>query len=176
MIAAAPAVLVFAAVGGAGCRPAPMEPVGISSRIRETASAHPPLAPPGRASPVPADFRTTWARVVERAVSSGHAERFEGIVWANDAARGAWDTTAPMPDGAMLIEEAIERGPKGDRAAGLYAMRKAGGAWEFVVVDPAGRVVEGANEAACAACHREAPGDGVFRPGRRPDAASGNAP
>jgi len=153
----------------AACRPAPMEPVGVSSRVPSTALTHPPPAPPARPSPVPADFREHWARVVERAVSRGHAERFEGIVWANDVARGAWDGATPMPDGAMLLEEAIERGPKGDRAAGVYAMRKTGGAWEFVVVDPAGRVVEGASEAACAACHREAPSDSVFRVATRPD-------
>jgi hypothetical protein len=141
-----------------------MEPVGTSSHVPGTGGAHPAPAPPRRASPVPADFRERWARVVERAVSRGHAERFEGIVWANDAARPAWDAAAPMPDGAMLLEEAIERGPKGDRTAGVYAMRKTAGAWEFVVVDAAGRVVEAAHEAACAACHRDAPIDSVFHP------------
>jgi hypothetical protein len=141
-----------------------MEPVGMSSRPRETNTVNPAPPPPGRPSPVPADFRDRMARVVERAVSRGHAERFDGVVWANDAARPAWDGGGAMPEGAMLLEEAIERTPKGDRAAGVLAMRKVGGVWEFLVIDAGGRVVDGAQEAACAACHREAPVDSVFRP------------
>jgi hypothetical protein len=104
------------------------------------------------------------ARVVDRALSRGHAERFDAIVWANDAARAAWDGAGEMPDGAMLVEEAIEQTPKGDRAAGLLVMEKRDGAWRFTVVDAAGRVAEDARESACAECHREAPRGGVFRP------------
>jgi hypothetical protein len=118
----------------------------------------------GAPSPVPGDFRQRMARVMERALSRGHAERFDGVVWANDAARAAWDANAEMPEGAMLVEEAIEHTTKGDRAAGLLVMEKRGGGWRFTVVDAGGRVVEEAREAACASCHREAPRDGVFRP------------
>jgi hypothetical protein len=103
------------------------------------------------------------ARVSERAVSRGHADRFDAVVWTNDAARAAWDGAVDMPDGAVLVEEAIERTVRGDRAAGLLVMQKHGEAWRFVLVDAGGHVVEWAREAACAACHKEAPRDFVFR-------------
>jgi len=67
-----------------------------------------------------------------------------------------------MPDGAMLVEEAIERTSKGDRAAGLLVMEKRGGTWRFLVVD-GGHVVEWSREAICVGCHRDAPRDFVFR-------------
>jgi hypothetical protein len=103
------------------------------------------------------------ARVSDRQVSRGHAERFDAIVWANDVARAMWDDArASMPDGAMLIEEAIERTARGDRAAGLLVMEKREGTWRFVVVGADGEVVDDARVAACAACHQEAPRDGVF--------------
>lgn len=119
--------------------------------------------PPGEASPVPADFRDRMARVVDRAPSHGHAERFDAVVWANEVGRAAWNGAGDMPDGAMLVEEAIERTPKGDRAAGLLVMQKSGGTWRFVVVDAAGHVAKESQEALCAECHREAPRDYVFR-------------
>jgi hypothetical protein len=141
-----------------------MAPVGVSEQRREAPRRQPVEGGAGAPSPVPADFRQHMARVGERAVSRGHAERFDGIVWANDAARAAWDAGGEMPDGAMLVEEAIERTAKGDQAAGLLVMEKRGGGWRFTVVDAAGRVAEDTREAACAACHREAPRDYVFRP------------
>jgi hypothetical protein len=103
------------------------------------------------------------ARVSDRGVSHGHADRFDGVVWANDVARAVWDADADMPDGAMLVEEAIDATAKGDRAAGLLVMEKKAGTWRFVLVDPAGHVVEHNREAACVACHRDAPHDFVFR-------------
>lgn len=114
-------------------------------------------------SPVPADFREKMARVVERAPSHGHADRFDGVVWTNDVGRTAWDAAGDFPDGAMLVEEAIERTAKGDRAAGLLVMEKRAGTWAFVVVQPDGGVAKDPQQAACIACHREAPRDFVFR-------------
>lgn len=143
-----------------------MGPVGVSE-VRAHPSAPTAVdagARAGAPSPVAADFRQHMARVMDRAVSRGHAERFDGVVWANDAARAAWEAKGEMPEGATLVEEAIERTPRGDRAAGLLVMEKRGGAWRFTVVDAGGRVAEDAREATCAACHREAPRDGVFRP------------
>ena len=64
----------------------------------------------------------------------------------------------------MLVEEAIERTVKGDRAAGLLVMEKRAGAWRFVVVDADGaRRRDGRAAPACAACHRDAPRDFVFQ-------------
>jgi hypothetical protein len=116
-----------------------------------------------RPSPVPADFRATMARVGERRLSRGHAERFDAIVWANEAARSGLDAaTGALPEGAVLVEEAIERTPQGDQAAGLLVMIKRDGAWRFTAVGPDGEVVDDARGASCAACHRDAPRDFVF--------------
>lgn len=117
------------------------------------------------------DFRARMVRVGERALSRGHAERFDAIVWANELAHAAWDdAVAPMPDGAMLVEEAVDRATpapaggaveRGERAAGLLVMEKSG-LWRFDSVGPDGDVADEARVAPCAACHREAPRDGVF--------------
>jgi hypothetical protein len=113
---------------------------------------------------VPADFREHMTKVAERQSSRGHAGRFDGVVWANDAANGAWDGAGDLPDGSTLVEEAIERGVKGDRAVGLLFMEKKDGAWRFESQGPNG---EGPDErsalARCAACHVDAPRDSVFR-------------
>jgi Cytochrome P460 len=141
-------------------------PVGVSSP-RAVGDATTPWATDAGAravpSPVAADFRSHMARVGERGISRGHADRFDAVLWANEAAHGAWDGSGTMPDGAVLVEEAIERTAKGDRAAGLLVMEKHGEAWRFVLVDAAGHVVEWARDAACASCHKDAPHDFVFR-------------
>jgi hypothetical protein len=116
------------------------------------------------------------ARLGARARSRGHGERFDAVVWANDVARAAWDTgPAPMPDGAMLIEEAFESAAQGGRALGLLVMEKRGGTWRFVAVGADGDVVDDARVAACASCHREAPRDSVFPLGQANSAASSAA-
>jgi hypothetical protein len=152
-----------------------MGAVGTSSP-RGTPGSTPDAAPP-KPSPVGADYKKTMARLTERQVSEGHAERFDAVVWANEAARGAWEAGSAMPDGAMLVEEAIERPGRGDRAdkpAGLFVMKKDGGSWSFVVVGPDGEVVDDARVASCKACHALAPVDDVFKKpaGRGPDQTS----
>ena len=112
------------------------------------------------------DFRKTLAKLTDRQVSEGHAERFDAIVWANEPAKGAWDAGTAMPDGAMLVEEAIERPGRTDRAdkpAGLFVMKKDAGSWSFIAVSPDGEVVDDARVAPCKACHALAPVDYVFR-------------
>ena len=118
---------------------------------------------PAEASPVPPDFKQKMARVVERAPSQGHAGRFDGIVWANDVGRAVWDGAGDFADGTMLVEEAVERTSKGDRAAGLLVMQKRAGTWSFAVVGADGVVAKDPQEAVCVACHRDAPRDFVFR-------------
>jgi hypothetical protein len=164
-LVAAVGTLVAAAGAVAACRIDPGPAVGL-------ASLHPVASSPGPTtldasaaapSPVAADFRERMARVGERGVSHGHADRFDGVVWVNEAAHVGWDGPGEMPDGAMLAEEAIERTDKGDRPAGLLVMEKRAGAWRFVVVDAGGHVVEWSRAESCAACHRDAPRDFVFR-------------
>ena len=141
-----------------------MEAVGTSVPKGVPASAPDAAAP--RPSPVARDFRKTMARLTDRQVSEGHAERFDAIVWANDAAKGAWDAGTAMPDGAVLVEEAIERRSRSDRVdkpAGLFVMKKDGGTWSFIVVGPAGDVVDDARVAPCKACHALAPVDYVYK-------------
>jgi hypothetical protein len=101
-------------------------------------------------------------RLKDRFVSEGHAERFDAIVWADEATRTAWGATGDMPDGSTLVEELIEKDRRGDRPAGLLVMKKDGGQWHFTAVGPAGDVVSDARVAPCGACHREAPRDDVF--------------
>jgi hypothetical protein len=141
-------------------------PVGVSP-FRTVMDATTPrgidAGAPVLASPVAADFRSHMARVSERGVSCGHAERFDAVVWANDGAQGAWNGSGDMPDGAILVEEAIERTVRGDRPAGLLVMEKHGETWRFVLVEADGHVVPGAQAAACASCHADAPRDFVFR-------------
>ena len=160
-------LVLAAAVGAAvgGCRAEPGAPVGFSSPRAVSDSTRGTFADAsaGAVSPIAADFRSHMTRVSERSVSHGHADRFDGVVWANDAARAAWEPTGDMPDGAVLVEEAIERTPKGDRPAGLLVMEKHGTTWRFLLVDDHNRVVDGAREAACVSCHTDAPRDYVFR-------------
>jgi hypothetical protein len=118
-------------------------------------------AGPVEPSPVQADFRSTMTQVGDRFLSQGHAERFDGVVWANAAARAHWDAPGEMPVGAMLVEEAIVREGRSDRPGGLLVMENRETGWRFVVVTAEGDVVSGARLAPCETCHREARG-GVF--------------
>jgi hypothetical protein len=146
------------------CRAEPGAAVGVSSPRAVTEGPSPRTIDASAAvpSPVAADFREHMARLGERAVSRGHAERFDGVLWANDVAHTGWDGPGDMSDGALLVEEAIEKTAKGDRAAGLLVMDKRGGTWRFVVVDAGGHVVEWSRVEACVSCHRDAPRDFVF--------------
>jgi hypothetical protein len=113
------------------------------------------------ASPVGDDFRSTMTQLGDRFLSQGHAERFDGIVWANAAAAKHWDAPGEMPVGALLVEETIVREGRADRPEGLLVMEKRDGGWHFVVVTADRDVVSGARLAPCEACHSEASG-GVF--------------
>lgn len=147
-----------------GCHPYDGPPIGVSGP-RHVVDVPPPVdaGAPAAPSPVPADFRERFARVADRAPSHGHADRFDAVVWTNDVGRAAWDASGDFADGAMLVEEAIEKTAKGDRAAGLLVMEKHAGTWRFVVVEPGGGVAKDSQEKACAECHAQAPRDFVFR-------------
>jgi hypothetical protein len=116
-----------------------------------------------------ADPLAQLARVSDRFVSQGHAQRFDAIVWANDGARQgpaeatSGDAGAEYAEGARFVEEAIERTRVDAGTAGLLSMEKRGGAWRFTIVQPDGEVVGDPQTAACATCHHDAPRDGVFR-------------
>jgi hypothetical protein len=141
-----------------------MTSVGSSSHRSDTGqgAGAPPTAPSGESATLPADFRDHMVRVTARMVSRGHAERFDAVVWANEAARTAWVAATDMPEGALLVEEAVERVRGTDRTTALLVMEKRAGTWRFVLADAAGHA-QPATDAVCAACHREAPRDFVFR-------------
>jgi hypothetical protein len=103
-------------------------------------------------------------RMSDRSSSRGHAGRFDGVVWANDEARAAWDAAGDIPDGATFVEELVDRAARGDRPAGLLVMEKRSGAWRFAAMGPDGETVNDARVAPCAGCHRDAPRDFVFGP------------
>ncbi len=112
---------------------------------------------------MPADFRARFTKVGDRFLSEGHGRRYAATLWLNDVARAAWASVpAPMPDGAVVVEEAVDTARSGDRPAGLWIMAKDGGAWRFVASGPGGEVVADARVAPCADCHREAPNDDLF--------------
>lgn len=158
------ALVLVVPLGLPACPGPRMDPVGLSTvRAAGGASSPADASVPGPPSPVPADFREHMIRLVARQLSRGHGEKFDGVVWGNDAASAAWRALGSMPDGAVLVEEAIERAAKGDRADGVLFMERAAGAWRFVAVGADGEVAADDRTRACATCHAEAPRDGVFR-------------
>ena len=173
---------VAIAVAGVACGGGEAAPVGVSppraaerAQPRGDASA----GPPG----LPGDFRARLSRLSDRFLSQGHAERFDAVVWANDAARqtGSGDSRADsgsdFADGAMFVEEAIDRAAADGGVAGLLTMEKRAGAWRFSAIEPDGQVLTEPRTAACAACHREAPRDFAFRtPPPQSSSAAASAP
>lgn len=114
-------------------------------------------------SPLPLDFRASYTKLGDRFLSDGHAKRYQAVLWLNAPARAAWSALpAPMPDGAAVVEEAIDAERGSDRPAGLWVMQKEGGSWRFVAVGPAGEVVSDARVGPCADCHGQAPHDDLF--------------
>ena len=142
------------------CRGQAMDAVGLS-RVRPAPSTVIDAAVV-KPSPIASDFRDHMTRMVPRQVSEGHGERFDAIVWVNEGARAGWASGGEMPDGAVLVEEALERAAKGDRAAGLFMMEKREGTWRFVAVGADGDVADDARTTRCASCHAQAPRDEVF--------------
>jgi hypothetical protein len=156
------------AVAGAACGAQEASPVGISPpRATERGPRSSDDASAGTG-----DFRVRYGlvtRLSDRFLSLGHAERFDGVVWANEAARASWtgdlraDGGADFAEGAVFVEEAIDRATGDGGVAGLLAMEKRGSAWRFSAVEPDGQVLTDARTTACATCHHEAPHDFVFR-------------
>lgn len=165
------AVLAAAFAGpivAVACRPSPLDTVGFSMPRAADSSLD-------DGGPVPSpvgDFREHMIRVLPRQLSRGHGERFDAIVWANDGALGGWDAGGGMPDGAVLIEEALDMASKGDRPQGLLIMEKRDGAWTFRAVGVDGGAV---TDSRCAACHDEAARDDVFRVAQSRQAAMTDA-
>ena len=144
-----------------GCGGADTALVGVSAPRgieRERSADAGATAPPA----VPPDFRARLARIGDRFLSGGHAESFDAVVWANEAARAATTAGADYPEGAMLVEEAIGHDASDAGALGLLVMEKRGQGWRFASVDPDGGVVSDERVSACATCHKEAPRDYVF--------------
>lgn len=99
-------------------------------------------------------------RVSGRFLSRGHGERFDAIVWANEAAQSAVRSLGPAPNGATWVEEAFVKNVRGDDAEGFLVMQRRDG-WHFAAIDADGTVASDERVASCTACHSEAP-DSVF--------------
>jgi hypothetical protein len=141
------------------CRPSPLDAVGISMpRAADSSSVDD--AGPEVGLPLLGQLAKQMNNVLPRQRSRGHGERFDAIVWVNDQGLAAWDSGGVMPDGAVLVEEAVELAAKGDRPQGLLVMEKKDGAWTFRAVGADGGSV---TDSRCAACHDEAARDDVFR-------------
>jgi hypothetical protein len=142
----------------ASCHDTPAPIVGVSPpRAPERSSVESDTAA-REPSPVADDFRTKMKLVADRFLSRGHAERFDALVWANDAAEKSWGTPSAMAVGALLVEETITRDGGTDRPGGLLVMEKADAGWRYLVVAASGEVTSGGRLAACETCHREAKG------------------
>ena len=155
-------VALVVAVGAVavGCGGAEVGLVGVSPpRAVEPAAA---LDAGAAETPVPTDFRARLSRVSDRFLSRGHADRFDGVVWASEEAAAAAGSGGDFSDGARFVEEAFGRDVTDGGAAGMLAMEKRAGVWHFAAVGPDGDVAGDARTGACVACHREAPHDFVF--------------
>jgi hypothetical protein len=152
--------LGIAVAAAVGCGGAEVGLVGVSPpRAVEPAAG---LDAGAEEAPVPADFRARLSRVSDRFLSRGHADRFDGVVWASEQAAVAAASGGDFADGARFVEEAFGRDVTDGGAAGLLAMEKRGGVWHFAAVGPDGDVAGDARTGACVTCHREAPRDFVF--------------
>ena len=143
-----------------GCSAGSVAPVGISPpRAPER-----PLASPSPSAPgvplLPHDYRSRMIRVGGRFLSRGHGERFDAIVWTNQAAQPAVRGLGPAQDGGLLVEEAFVKDVRGDEAEGLLVMQRRDG-WHFAAIDEDAAVASDERVASCAACHADAP-DSVF--------------
>jgi hypothetical protein len=100
----------------------------------------------------------------------GHQPEQQVDVHVNELARAAYvalvaDTV--FPDGSVLVELAHSAASPGNG----YAMRKAGGQWTYLELDPRGGVLASGVLALCAGCHAQAPADRVFGLPREPASA-----
>jgi hypothetical protein len=156
------AVALSVALGTVSCGGREGTLVGVSSpRAAERA---PGVADAATAAPWTAasDFRSRLSRISERFVSRGHAERFDAIVWGDDASRTLGDAGADFAEGTMFVEEALVPGADAG-GLGLLMMEKRAGAWRFAALSPEGEMASDSRVAPCTDCHREAPRDFVFR-------------
>ena len=124
-----------------------------------------PAQPPWRLAEELAALHRSTTRA-----SSGHfTGELDGEVLANDAAR-AYPALGPrlaLPPGATLLERHVAR--SAEATAVYFAMVKRaagydpdGGDWEYLVVDPEGRIEERGRLPLCRRCHAEAPHDHLF--------------
>jgi hypothetical protein len=152
--------LVLAILACAACaREAPLTGVGYSPpRVdREApvgdASATTPAAPATRAGVHVTSDRFT---------SHGHGDAFDAVVWANAAGGAALESAADAAEGAVLVEETVQRSARGDAVRGELTMEKREGKWRFSFAEADADAATPASASACEGCHRDAPRDDVF--------------
>jgi hypothetical protein len=163
------------AVWASGCGSPSKTVVGVSSAPTTAPAGEDAGAPltPTAATPIPADFRTTFVRVnAAPVVSHGHAGgRYTVNVYVNRAGEAAYRADrGEVPEGTQLIKEHFEAAGETARPGPVMMMEKRPrgfdvqhGNWRYVVVDSAGaNVAEGAIEG-CAGCHDDAAHDHIFR-------------
>jgi hypothetical protein len=107
---------------------------------------------------LPADFRSHFSKVMHVPVSQHGLGRFEGEVWADQAAFDAGTAT-------LIVEEHKERAT--GKYGPLYVMKREGDGWQWYAQDQTGVVLDDKTNASvralCADCHANAPKDGTFR-------------
>ncbi|HEX7316639.1 MAG TPA: cytochrome P460 family protein [Pyrinomonadaceae bacterium] len=103
-----------------------------------------------------------WEQLPTPKTPSEHRNTGYGVVYANDAARGAlkdWRATK-LPAGSVIVRETLVQ-PGDEKPVLVVAMVKRaqgfnpkGGDWEFLVVDPSlAKVSERQKKGSCLKCH-----------------------
>ncbi len=141
------------------CGASTLAPVGYSTGRGADTSGASDAGSEG-APPRLGDVVAGMTQLSGRQRSHGHGEAFDAIVWGNDAARSGWASGGAMPEGAILVEEAIATDVRGDLPAGTLTMKKSDGAWTFAATSPDGGTT---TDLRCHACHEQATTDEVFR-------------
>jgi hypothetical protein len=142
------------------------DPSAWSSNGASRASAPPSTSPPPPTRFDLVDRLAALRKAVPRMRSQHLAGEHEAEILANDEA-AAYPTLGPsrsLGAGAVLLEALYL--PEQKDAAMYFAMIKqpagAPSAWEYLVVEPGGRIQQRGLLTLCERCHTEAPHDHVF--------------
>jgi hypothetical protein len=149
-----------------------MAPVGTSNAPRSTGPlASLPDAAPAGPPRIPADFRERLTKMNRaRFVSKGHAAgRWEVDVYANEAgAKALRDPRTEVPEGAVFVEEHVERAPESHQGPLMMLEKMSAGFdaahhdWRYVVLGANGDLEGDGSLDGCTRCHDSAPHDHLF--------------
>ncbi len=171
---------LLAATLAAGCAvAAPFPSLGAAAdhAPRGEPSPPPPTSAAATEPPPPAWELDAQLRRLHPASSRTPSEhltgQLDGEIFADDGA-AAYPALGPLrriEPGATLVQRLSPRGEPAPTAYFVMVKRPAGydpggGDWEYLVVDPVGRIEQRGRLPLCARCHADAPHDHLFGTGR----------